>query len=139
MVDRAAMAKFTVLNQIYDLAREQRQALERDDLDRFQRILDQREELITRLRMLNGGDREAAELPDNLLAFPLPSDSAAEDGLALDTVIRGILDRDRDNQSLLAEKLDEIRCALPALTVGHRAATGYRIDRPPAAFVDRIS
>ena len=138
MADRSAMAKFTVLRQIYDLADEQREALERDNLDRFQSILDQREELIARLRVMDARDGEAVELPDNLLPFPLLSDSAPQDGLALDTVIRGILDRDRDNQSLLSERMDEICRALPALAAGQRASANYRLDPPPAAFIDRI-
>ena len=49
MVDRVAAAKFEILRQIHELARVQREALEHDNLDRFQHILDQREELIARL------------------------------------------------------------------------------------------
>ena len=139
MVDRASVAKFTILRQIYELARDQCEALEQDNLDRFQRILDQREELIARLRVIDAGDEGSAELPANLVAFPRPSDSATEDELALDTVIRGILVRDGRNEASLAGKMDEIRRALPALTAGHRAAAGYRLDRPPTAFIDRRS
>ena len=142
MVDRGAAAKFEILRQIHELARAQREALEHDNLDRFQDILDQREELIARLRVLNATSDEAAAgggLPENVIAFPRASGASAENGLAIDTVIRGILEHDRHNESVLAEKMDEIRQALPALTAGHRAAAGYRVVSAATSFIDRAS
>ena len=139
MVDRAATAKFVVLEQIYELASEQREALEGDDLDRFRRILDDRDALIERLGEMAADGGDSAEMPANLVAFPRPSDSASEDELALDTVIRGILERDHHNEALLGSKMDEIREALPALATGHRAAAGYRMDPHRTAFIDRTS
>ena len=142
MVDRGAAAKFEILRQIHELARVQREALEHDNLDRFQHILDQREELIARLRVLNATSDEAEAgggVPENVIAFPGASDASAEDGLAIDTVIRGILEHDRHNETVLAEKMDEIRQALPALTAGHRAAAGYRVVSTATSFVDRTS
>ena len=139
MVDRAAAAKFAVLEQIYGLAQEQREALDDDDLERFGRILDEREALIERLSEIavDGGD--SLEMPANVVAFPRPSDSAGEDELALDAVIRGILERDEQNETLLGAKMDEIRQELPALAAGHRAAAGYRVDPHRSAFIDRTS
>ena len=142
MVDRGAAAKFEILRQIHELASAQREALEHDDLDRFQQILDEREELIERLRVLDATLDEAeagGELPENVIAFPRASDASAEDGLAIDTVIRGILEHDRHNETVLAEKMDEIRQALPALTAGHRAAAGYRVVSTAPSFIDRTS
>lgn len=145
MVDRGAAAKFEILRQIHELARTQRKALEHDNLDRFQHILDEREELIARLRLLNAtlDEAEAAgvlpEMPENVIAFPRASDASAEDGLAIDTVIRGILEHDRYNEAVLAEKMEEIRQALPALTEGHRATAGYRVVSTATSFIDRRS
>lgn len=142
MVDRGAAAKFEILRQIHELARAQREALEHDNLDRFQQILDEREELIARLRALSATLDEAEAgggLPENVIAFPRASDASAEDGLAIDTVIRGILEHDRHNETVLAEKMDEIRQALPALTAGHRAAAGYRVVSTAPSFIDRTS
>ena len=139
MTDRSAAARFLILRQIYDLACEQRDALELDDLDRFQRILDEREELIARLRVIDGHAGEPAELPENVVAFPGTPRAGADDDLALDTVIRGILDQDRGNESLLAEKMEEIREALPALSAGQRAASGYRVVSSSPSFIDTAS
>ncbi len=142
MVDRGAAAKFEILRQIHELARVQREALELDNLDRFQQILDEREELISQLRVLSAtiDESEASGgLPENVIAFPRASDASAEDGLAIDTVIRGILEHDRHNETVLAEKMDEIREALPALTAGHRATAGYRVVSTTPSFIDRTS
>ena len=67
MVDRAAAAKFELLRGIYDLARAQREALERDDLSRFDALLDEREVLIGRLGRLV---TDPTELPANVVPFP---------------------------------------------------------------------
>ncbi len=139
MVDRTATAKFALLRQIYDLAREQHEALERDSLDRFQQLLDEREELISRVHVMDSEDGVVSELPANVVAFPRPSGAAAEDELALDTLIRGILEHDRDNEAMLAAKMDEIRRTLPELAAGRRATAGYRVDRDLSAFIDRSS
>ena len=138
MADRSAVARFTILRQIYDLAGEQREALAADDISRFQHILDQREELIARLRAMLG-DAAGVDLPENVVAFPRGEQNAAEDDLALDTVIRGILESDRHNEALLLEKMAEIREALPALEEGRRAAAGYRVDVHRSAVIDRTS
>lgn len=139
MADRTAAPKFALLRQIYDLAREQREALEQDSLERFQHLLDEREELIGRVRVMDTEDVALSELPRNVVAFPRPSGAAAEDALALDALIRGILERDHDNEMMLAEKMDEIRRTLPDLAAGSRAAAGYRLGRDPSAFIDRTS
>lgn len=137
MADRGAAAKFVILRQIYDLARQQREALEHDQLDTFQRILDERDDLIARLNVLQNGDEDAVELPPNVVAFPGSSGAEAEDVMALDAVIRGIIDCDRENETRLAEKMAEIREALPELANAHRAAAAYRIATPAHTTIDR--
>lgn len=137
MVDRSAAAKFTILGQIYDLAREQREALGIDHLERFQELLDERDELIARLTALQNGDDDGSELPQNIVAFPGTSDAATEDEMALDTVIRGIISCDSENEATLSEKMDEIREALPELAVASRAAERYRIADVPGRSIDR--
>lgn len=137
MADRAAAAKFVILRQIYDLAREQREALERDQLETFQRILDERDDLIARLNIIQNGDEDAVELPPNVVAFPGSSGAEAEDVMALDAVIRGILDYDRANETSLAAMMAEIRETLPELAHGQRAAAAYRIVTPASTTIDR--
>lgn len=133
MIDRAAPAKFEILQQLLHLARQQREALEQDALDRFQRLLDEREDLISRLQTIAA---DPSQLPDNIVAFPGSADAAGEDELALDTVIRGILDHDRHNEVLLAGKMDEIRQQLPALNRGQQAVAGYRLESSPTSYLD---
>ena len=73
MVDRAAAAKFELLRGIYALARGQREALEREDLVRFDALLEEREVLIARLGRLAA---DPAELPPNVIPFPRADASA---------------------------------------------------------------
>ena len=136
MVDRAAAAKFDTLRRLFDLARSQRNALEQDQIERFAELLDERETL---LRHLGALVEDAAAMPDNVIAFPGTPAATDEDALALETVLKGILELDRNNEALLQEKMTDIQRALPAITQGQRAAAGYRIDRTPSSFIDRIS
>ena len=137
MVDRSAAAKFAILGQIYELAREQREALGNDHLERFQELLDERDVLIARLTALQNGEDDGGELPQNIVAFPGASDAVVEDEMALDTVIRGIMSCDSENEATLSEKMAEIREALPGLAVASRAAERYRIVDAPVRSIDR--
>jgi hypothetical protein len=132
MVDQIAEDKFGILRRVFELAREQRDALEQDQLDRFQRILDERERLIGELRQLV---EQHGAVPENVIAFP----GADDDTLALDAMLKGILEFDRHNEALLARKMDEIQSELPQLAEGQRAAAGYRVVRDAASYVDRRS
>lgn len=136
MVDRAAAAKFDTLRQLFDLARSQRTALEQDQIERFAELLDERETL---LRHLGALVEDAAAMPDNVIAFPGTPPAADEDALAQETVLKGILELDRNNEALLQEKMADIQRALPAVAQGQRAAAGYRIDRTPPSFINRVS
>ena len=136
MVDRAAAAKLEILCDILALARAQRDALEEDQFDRFDAILDERQVLLERLAVL----AEEGELPDNMVPFTGHSDAAVQDALALDVVITGIVTQDRANEKTLAAKMAAIREQFPALENGRRAAAGYRMTaNTGASFVDRTS
>ena len=137
MVDRAAAAKFELLRGIYDLARAQREALERDDLARFDALLDEREVLLGRLGRLSA---DPTELPPNVIPFPrADGDAVEDDALALDTVIQGILDYDRHNEQLLLAQRTELLESFPQLQAARRSARGYRPPGPPPRFIDRAS
>lgn len=136
MVSGAAVAKFALLREIYDLTRAQRRALEEDALHRFEALLDDRQLLIDRLQALAVED---ATLPDNLLLFPGAEVRSVDDDIAVDTVIRGILDHDRQNTELLGQKMDDLRRELLGLAADARALAGYRTAGEPAPRLDRRS
>ena len=131
-----AAQQFDLLREIFDLSRAQRQCIEREELDEFAALMDERDTILERLQALV---IEEASLPENVVAFRV-ADDPAQDTLALDTVIRGILEHDRKNEALLAVKMDAIRAELPRLQQGVRANTGYRpTPDGPGAFMDRVS
>ena len=138
MPDGFAAEKFEILCSIFERARAQRTALERDDMDTFMGILDERDDLIAQLQHLV---EASAEVPDNVVPFPteLNSRNQQDDTLALDTVIRGIVEHDEQNEQLLSTKLDELAAELPTLRHGRRAVQAYRIPREQQGYVDRVS
>ena len=136
MADRLASTKFMILRQIFALAREQRKSLEQEHLGRFLEILDLRDDLIGQLQRLV---EDASELPENVIAFPTTLDHNEDDALALDTVIRGILDHDRENEALLREKMLTIKQQLPELRANRAANAGYRVQDTFQSFIDRVS
>lgn len=138
MPDGFAAEKFEILCSIFERARAQRTALDREDLDTFMAILDERDGLITRLQQLV----EASEnVPDNVVPFPteLNSRNQQDDSLALDTVIRGIVEHDAQNEQLLSAKLEALAAELPTLRQGRQAIQAYRTPREQQGYVDRVS
>ena len=136
VVDRAAAAKFELLREIYDMACAQREALERDDLARFDTLLDERQVLIERLGRLSA---VPVELPPNVIPFPRADANAVEDdALALETVIQGILDNDRHNEQQLLARRSELLEGFPSLQAARRSARAYRTP-PTPRFIDRAS
>ncbi|MCA9855985.1 MAG: hypothetical protein KC458_01770, partial [Dehalococcoidia bacterium] len=110
MAKSLASMQFELLREVFDLARAQRASLERDDLDEVLSLMGEREVIIERLARLA---EEAAETPENVLSFPGSEEHARQDQLALDTVIRGILEHDRQNEAMLFDKIQQIREELP--------------------------
>lgn len=119
---RAAL-QFELLREIFDLARAQRASLERDDIERMLDLMAERESILGRLLRLV---EEPGDEPENVVTFPGAVDHTRQDALALDTVIRGILEHDRENETILAEKLDVLREELPRVQQGRRMAAAYR-------------
>ena len=138
MPDGLAAEKFEVLCSIFERARAQRVALEQDDLDTFMGILDERDDLIAQLEGLM---EASAQVPDNVVPFPteLNSRNRQDDSLALDTVIRGIVEHDEQNERLLTAKLDALAAQMPVLRHGTQAVQAYRIPRDQQGYVDRVS
>lgn len=123
MANSLAAKQFELLREIFDLARVQRASLERDDIDQMLELMGERETIIEQLARLA---EEMAETPSNVVAFPGAEDQAMQDAIALDTVIRGILEHDRQNEALLFEKMQELREELPRIQQGRRVAAAYR-------------
>ncbi len=138
MPDGFAAEKFEILCSVFERARAQRAALERDDMDTFMRILDERDELIAQLQQLV---EATAVVPENVVMFPteLNAHNQQDDSLALDTVIRGIVEHDDQNERFLSEKLAELAAELPTLRHGTRAIQAYRTPREQQGYIDRVS
>jgi len=129
--------QFELLREIFDLARAQRASLERDDIDQVLGLMGERESIIERLARLA---EDLAETPENVVSFPGSEDYARQDAIALDTVIRGILEHDRQNEQMLFEKMNALREELPRIQLGRRMASAYRpSSSEPGAMMTRSS
>ena len=74
-----------------------------------------------------------------MIAFPGTERFRADDDLALDTVLTGILDYDRRCTELLEAMMAEVRRELTAPGDAQRAAGGYRLADSTPRFLDRVS
>lgn len=132
-----APQQFDVLRQIFDLSRAQRGCIERDEYDRLSELMDERDLLVAELQHLA---EEEAAMPVNVLSFPTVEEQAQQDSLALDTVIKGILEHDQANEMMLAAKMQVILDELPTFRQGQRAIAGYRSANPEqTSFMNRVS
>ncbi|MGE3962134.1 MAG: hypothetical protein AB7F65_10695 [Dehalococcoidia bacterium] len=136
MAKSLASMQFELLREVFDLARAQRASLERDDLDEVLTLMGEREVIIERLARLA---EEAAETPENVVTFPGSEEHTRQDQLALDTVIRGILEHDRQNEAMLFDKIQQIRDELPRIARGKRVASAYRPSSEPGSLMSRSS
>ncbi|MEX1023051.1 MAG: flagellar export chaperone FlgN [Dehalococcoidia bacterium] len=137
MAKPLAALQFELLREVFDLARAQRASLERDDIDQVLELMGERESIIERLARLA---EDAAEMPENVVTFPGSEEHARQDALALDTVIRGILEHDRQNEAMLFDKIDLLREELPRIQQGRRMAGAYRATgSQPGSVVSRTS
>ena len=136
--DGLAAEKFEILCAVFERARQQRMALEADDLETFLAILDERDDLLAQLKQLVDA---MTELPENVVAFPneLNARMRHDDALALDTVIRGIVSHDEHNEKLLSARLEVLAGEVPALRRGRGAVAAYRSPQEPRGYVDRLS
>ncbi len=136
MAKSLASMQFELLREVFDLARAQRASLERDDLDEVLALMGERETIIERLARLA---EDAAETPENVVSFPGSEEHMRQDQLALDTVIRGILEHDRQNEAMLFDKIQQIRDELPRIARGKRMASAYRSTSEPGSLMSRSS
>jgi len=136
--DALVIEKFDVLSAVFACARAQRDALAVDDFAEFHRILEERDGLLAELQRLVDS---TPELPSNVIAFPTEWTERArrDDALALDTVIRGIVDLDEHNETLLNHRLGDLTAEAPALRRGREALAAYRLPKPHRGYVDRAS
>lgn len=136
--DGLAAEKFEILCAVFERARAQSAALEANDVDAFLAILDERDALLSQLKHLVDS---MPELPENVVAFPNEWNERTrhDDALALDTVIRGIVEHDEHNEALLSAQLEQLAGELPALRHGRGAAEAYRVPSQQRGYVDRLS
>ncbi|MFA7295982.1 MAG: hypothetical protein WC211_02190 [Dehalococcoidia bacterium] len=137
MPDVTISTRFTLLREVFELARAQRHAIQADDLGEFASLLEQRQAIIDDLVALDSD--EAPGLPENVIVFPGAQPTIDDDTLAVDTLIRGILEHDRQNEQLLAELMSGVRNELAALDHGARAVSRYGAAEPAVGFIDRVS
>jgi hypothetical protein len=78
-------------------------------------------------------------MPGNVIPFPGALPSETDDALALDTLIRGILEHDRQNERLLTDMLEAVRAELPTLERGRQTAARYGLEVPRSGLIDRVS
>lgn len=133
----ATATRFALLREVFDLAKQQRHALDGDDLERFQDLLERRQLLIDELEEISPNAEDG--LPENVILFRGPRLSDDDDQLALDTLIRGILEHDRQNETILHSVLDGIRGELSELQHGRAAVARYGSTTPREGFIDRVS
>jgi hypothetical protein len=137
MPDVTISTRFALLREVFELARAQRHAIQADDLGEFAALLEQRQAIIDDLLTLDTD--EAPGLPENIIVFPGAQPTIDDDTLAVDTLIRGILEHDRQNEVLLAELMSGVRNELASLDQGARAVSRYATAEAPTGFIDRVS
>ncbi|HEY8491233.1 MAG TPA: flagellar protein FliT [Dehalococcoidia bacterium] len=131
MSSPTTLQKFELLRRIFRLSQEQNRALEADLLERFAELMAEREQLIGELLAMEPAPED---LPENVIPFPGRAAASArpsgrtvsDDEVALASVIRGILYLDERNESLLREKMGQVREALGEISRGRAAAQSYR-------------
>ncbi|MEZ4502238.1 MAG: hypothetical protein R3C39_06410 [Dehalococcoidia bacterium] len=116
-MDSAAPGQIELLREVLDLARSQREALSREDLDAFDAATSRREALLS----------------------ATDTDAASDDDGALEALAEQILQLDRANEATLANLMVSIRDEMPALAKGAQANAAYRLSERPSTFINRVS
>ncbi len=115
--------RLVIYERILLAAQAQRSAVEDDDLDGFQTLLEERERLLVKVESLN-------------------QDLGDQDRERAATLIRRILDADRETERTLSERISRVGAELGSLSHGRGALSAYgyatraagspaRIDRAP--------
>lgn len=124
-------ARFNLLKQLFRLAQQQRTALQADQIQRFEALLDRRQGVIDAL-----AEPPPDQVPANVIPFPGTAPTE-EDRMAIDTLLRGILEMDQENEVLLREKMAELGTSLRRIQRGHQAAAGYKVPPQRRGGLDR--
>ncbi len=112
------------------MAHEQRAALEAGELDRFDRLLEERTALFERLGVDDSS--RAARLGAEFAAAPEAARTAVL------TALEDVARMDAEHEALITSERRGILSELPALDAGRRAAAAYR-SSTHAAYVDTAS
>lgn len=126
-------SRFALLKQLFRLAQQQRGALNDDQLQRFEALLDSRQRLLDRL-----AEGDAGPVPANVIPFP-GRDGSPEDAIAFRALVQGILRIDQENEVLLRRKMAEVSGKLRRLNRGRQAQRGYTVPPQREAQLDRAS
>lgn len=135
MATPGADERFALLKQLFDLAQQQKAALDEEDVERFMHLLGEREPL---LYALSG--RDAEELPSNVVSINRgrPSDESSVDTeTAIGILLRAVIDQDAENELLLRAKLGEVQDAITRVSRGAAMVRMYRQPEQAARGLDR--
>lgn len=135
MATLAADERFALLKQLFDLAQQQKSALDGEDVERFMQLLAEREPL---LAALAGRDEE--ERPSNVVSISRarPSEEASADTeTAIGILLRAVIDQDAENELLLRAKLGEVQDAITRVSRGAAMVRMYRQPEHAARGLDR--
>ncbi len=135
MCAQLASERFAVLKEIFQLAGEQRLALDADDIERFHQLLGEREALIARLVVV-----DESELPKNVIRFrgTRAEDADYDDETAISVVLRGILDQDAENELRIRTKIGEVQEAMQRIGRGIGVARRYKGYTDESVALDRF-
>jgi hypothetical protein len=105
----------------------QREALLRDDLDEFYRLLEEREKLLATMT--------------HVVAEPAAAPLSPTERLALAGIVQEILRLDQENEALLREKIATAQQELVQIASGRQALQRYRqtVSAPGGAIIDQSS
>jgi hypothetical protein len=137
MSTSAVQVRIPIYEAIRQAALAQQAALESDDLETFQHLMIQREELLASIEGEGhglGDDVMVSGVEKAITGVDLPTQKKAA------AVLGDILRTDRELQRLLTARIEETRDDLVQLHSGRHAARAYLTgDRAGGAFIDRRS
>ncbi len=128
MTSKHVLHRFELLRTLLRLSQEQQDALAQNRLDQFVALLDEREALIGEFAMVDAGQPE----PNNVIPFPGTvgpkgkADARSDDSLALESLLRAVIDTDAENERALREGLADLREAIGQIGRARVTARGYR-------------
>lgn len=126
-----ARARLPLYNALRQAALAQKEALQSNDLETFQHLLAQREELLAGIEQLDADESCGAGAPGEIDGDPQ---------LLATALLAEIIRTDRELHSLLSVHIDETRADLCLLRTGRQTSRAYLSPGGTAGlFVDRQS